>query len=246
MKKVFLISGHMRTGKNQLAEYLSNQFREAGFITESDLFAGPLKDWCKEDFKKLGAVLKNIGEEIRVNTYSLMSLQNEVFNPEQFKVVENSINKLNIDDQNWYENKTNITRNILQLYGTEIFRNRVDNDWWAKKLCERIGMSKAEVIFVTDVRFPNEIEALSYNTSFEYEVYTIRVERTINTGEMVATHASETSLDDWKNWDFVVMNDGTLEDLRVTAKAIKNWILEKKKESGYINYFTKQKSGLLT
>jgi hypothetical protein len=152
MKTVFLISGKMRCGKNQLAEYLNKEFQKKGLITGSDLFAGPLKDWCKDDFKKLQIVLGNISEEIRANVYSLMSLQDEVMNPKIFQGIENVLNKLKIEDKNWYEEKTDITRNLLQLYGTEIFRNRVDNDWWAKQLCKRIVLSPADVIFVTDVR----------------------------------------------------------------------------------------------
>jgi hypothetical protein len=242
MKRIILISGKLQSGKNQLADFLKDAFAKKNLDVGSDLFAGPLKDWCKEDFKPLTDLLRNIANDIKsVAKLSFdipakntgMSNESSLFN-----ICKTVDDKLLINDENWYEVKTDITRKILQLYGTEIFRKRVDNDWWAKLLLERCKVSEKEVILITDVRFPNELEVFNSLLSDELEVVSIRVERNINTQEIIANHDSETALDNWLEWNYVVDNNGTLDALKASAEKIVEDILDTEKEE--INFFTKQ------
>lgn len=57
---------------------------------------------------------------------------------------------------------------------------------------------------ITDMRFPNEMEAVELR-----EGVTIKV---VRPGTAVGTHPSETALDD-AYFDHVISNDGTIEDL---------------------------------
>lgn len=219
MKKVILVSGRMRTGKNQFAEYLQDVFKKRGLTVSTDLFAKTLKDWCKEDFKDLTIVLENLAEELKESVNRYTDLKQIMINPNPIHHIEKIIDKLKINDLNWYEDKTPITRSILQLYGTNIFRKRVDDNWWVKQMKKRILSTNSDVIIITDTRFPNEITEIIDNS---YETITIRIERNINTKEHMNLHASETSLDDWKEWNYIVQNNGTLEDLRLSAINIAN------------------------
>jgi hypothetical protein len=65
---------------------------------------------------------------------------------------------------------------------------------------------------ITDVRFPNEAEAIK-----QRDGKLIVVRRNTNDTD---THPSEVALDSYDKWDFIVPNTGTLEDLLYQAKFI--------------------------
>jgi len=231
MKKVLLISGKIHCGKNQFSEYVVDILKQRGFKVSTDLFARSLKDCCKEDFRKLVDVLDNISDEIKRKIYTFIDGREYMKYPSQVGDIDDTINKLKINDENWYENKTDITRNILQLYGTEIFRKRVDNDWWVNQVKNRAIDSDDDFIVITDCRFPNEITEMFCD---EYETYVIRITRNINTQEQIANHDSETSLDNWNEWNYIISNNGNLNDLKNSAEVVCNDIL---KEENYDNRY---------
>jgi len=235
MKKIILISGKLRTGKNQFAKFVKEELQKKGLKVSEDLFARSLKDGCKEDFRKLTNVLDNICEEIKAKIGLFIDQKESMLYPDMIASIDMSVNKLKINDDNWYEDKTDITRNILQLYGTEIFRKRVDENWWVKQVKNRCITSPNDVIIVTDCRFPNEITEMICD---EYETVVIRINRDINTQELIASHDSETALNDWKEFDFIVENNGTLENLRCSAKTIVDYLTEESPEEN-IGLFTR-------
>lgn len=49
-------------------------------------------------------------------------------------------------------------RDALIKVGTELFRKQVDKDIWVKATIQRMAKSSADYIFITDVRFHNEME----------------------------------------------------------------------------------------
>jgi hypothetical protein len=64
---------------------------------------------------------------------------------------------------------------------------------------------------ITDVRFPNELEAIKNRASGR----TIRIYRP---DEGSDTHESETALDNQKEWDAYIVNDGSIADLIFALK----------------------------
>lgn len=231
MKNLILISGQMRSGKNQFAEYLQRELEKVGTVN-TDLFARSLKDWCKKDFYDLSIILNNIAEEIKVIANILFDAEHKTHPSKNtiLKKIEEITNKLKIKDYNWYEEKTEITRTILQLVGTNIFRKRVDNDWWPKQTLKRVLESQSDYIIITDCRFPNEITVFT-DRMFKYEdinVITIRINRkNINTNKgNISSHESEIALNDWKEWNYIVDNNGTLDDLNDSAIKVVSDILQ--------------------
>ncbi len=103
----------------------------------------------------------------------------------------------------------------LQLIGTECFRVWVDQDIWVRALIA--GLPARAVI--ADVRFPNEAAAIKARGGV-----VVRIVRPTaggaashrDDGRAVA-HASETSLDSIKP-DYEIINDRTLDSLRVAAR----------------------------
>ena len=70
MKKVILVSGKLRSGKNQFAEYLRQSYELNKISIRQDLFAKTLKDSCREDFKPL---IRDINE-MATNLKSIIQL----------------------------------------------------------------------------------------------------------------------------------------------------------------------------
>jgi len=77
---------------------------------------------------------------------------------------------LNLSDKQVYDdafknrplpNYHDITvRKALQLIGTEMFRDMIDKDIWCKNLIHRTRSCSNNLIVITDMRFPNEQDAL--------------------------------------------------------------------------------------
>lgn len=116
---------------------------------------------------------------------------------------------------NWNGIKDEAGRTLLQQLGTNKVRAKYP-DYWA----EAIGKFLAAIpkdfdcAFIPDARFPNEIEVVKYYNPF---ARTIRVERFnedrtpyINPvfTSIQLNHPSETSLDNYNNFDYIVENRG--------------------------------------
>jgi hypothetical protein len=95
-------------------------------------------------------------------------------------------------------------RRILQWWGTE-YRRAQDPDYWTKawgRKVEQYDLSRINIL-VDDVRFMNELEVIRAHGG-----RIVKIERPGFLG--ANNHASETSLDDFADWDAIVVNDGTL------------------------------------
>ena len=135
----------------------------------------------------------------------------------------------------WWSNKLQrdiSPRYALQLMGTEGGRNTFGEDLWVNAMFRRMDPTKNYVI--SDVRFPNEINALK-----DTGAKIIRVQRggmpvwyadavklnsdTSWSGEIqVMTRAPKIHYSEWA-WcgmmtDKTIYNDGTLEDLEIAVK----------------------------
>ena len=221
-KKVILISGKLQSGKNSSADIIFNILNEKNKSNEHLFFAKDLKDACKEDFQLLKNYLNDFIGSI------ILKYTDDV----NYGVLK-ELSKLRISDDNFYENKTDMTRLLLQLYGTEIFRNRVGKNYWVDKVVDKIIEAQKEYYILTDVRFPNEINHLENKlngiTSLrDYDVIKIRINRSdINRKSTIDEHPSETALDEYDGWDYVINTNGDLEELQnKTIKIIKEIVDE--------------------
>lgn len=103
-------------------------------------------------------------------------------------------------------------REVLQKVG-DSGRQCIDKNIWVKALFNYTKVDSINYL-IPDVRFPNEFNAIK--NQHENNLL-IRVERpNINTGN----HISETALDNETNWDYIIVNDGTLDDLVQKVKVM--------------------------
>jgi len=104
-------------------------------------------------------------------------------------------------------------RELLQKLGTEAIRDGLHPNAWVNSLmCEykRPKMSEYNPSnwIITDVRFPNELEAIE-----DVKGLTLKVVRPVKKSKTTARlHPSETSLDK-AEFNYTIINDGSIEDL---------------------------------
>lgn len=116
-----------------------------------------------------------------------------------------------VDDMGWDEAKEMYpeVRGLLQRMGTEVGRDLFDQNFWVNLAMKDIKANGGNVV-ITDCRFPNEALAVRQIGGQLW-----RIERPGT--QAVNTHPSETALDDEK-FDWTLINNGTLEDLRRMVK----------------------------
>lgn len=124
------------------------------------------------------------------------------------------------EDVNWrdlcYIRRTPFTRWILQWVGTDIFRNRVQEEFWTERGMEKIdrAVSAGKCVVVPDVRFVNEATAIAL-----YGGGIMRISRPAGGNiEHGVTHASELEMD-LIEVDREIENTGTVDELKAAADA---------------------------
>jgi energy-coupling factor transporter ATP-binding protein EcfA2 len=178
---VVLISGKIGSGKSTFASMLQKHLSDKSQILA---FATPLKQLCRDAFLP---VTSYINEQI---------------------ITYGGVRSLITSDDNWWENKTQLTRKVLQIVGTDIVR-RIDDSYWIKQAIAAINQSNKPIILFSDWRFPDEHSLIDNS----FPTITIRLERTTPIGlDAIVGHVSETSLDDFV-FDHILDNSGTLSDL---------------------------------
>jgi hypothetical protein len=94
-------------------------------------------------------------------------------------------------------------RDLLQRMGTEVGRNILGQNIWVEAAMKNVDPNLDYV--VTDMRFPNEYEAVKQAGGICVNVLRPGV-------GPVNAHPSETAIDEFE-YDYTIQNDGTLEDL---------------------------------
>ena len=107
-------------------------------------------------------------------------------------------------------------RELLQGIGQGL-RDAIDPNLWVKILFANTeGWSN---YIIADVRYPNEVYAIKKRNGV-----LIRIDRK---GAGAGNHSSETALDDYKEWDVHIENNGSLESLFEAMKVfIKNYPID--------------------
>ncbi len=247
MKNLIGISGKIGSGKDTIGKIIqwlviNKEFPEVSYNeftiwTNTDLrgskweikkFAYKLKQICSlltgiptEDFERQQVKDLRLGRE--------WNSKPDVSKAGDLEAIEFGISKgFGVPE------RVNTVRWLLQTVGTEAMRNNLHPDVWVNALfADYKGIkgfyhndsdSKLDYDIntfpnwiITDMRFPNELEAVIKRNGL-----TIRVNRfhPVDTDDIKYEHPSETALDDYKSWDYVINNDGTIEELIEQVKQI--------------------------
>lgn len=107
-------------------------------------------------------------------------------------------------------------RRLLQVFGTEVIRDKVDPNFWVNQLFRNVNEQKKYVI--SDVRFDNEIDAIKARGGSIIYISRPNV-------EALNTHRSEMDLS--QKADFKLINDGSINQLEMNIIKIITLLDEK-------------------
>ncbi len=115
----------------------------------------------------------------------------------------------------WNGQEDTKPRSLLQELGTDIIRNKIDKEFFIKRIIGDIKVYSyyCDVITISDARLPEELDSIKNN--FE-NVYKIKIERPNFENNLTSNerkHITEVALDNYDNYDFILVNDGSIEDL---------------------------------
>lgn len=230
MRKIISISGEAMTGKDSFAEPLLQQ----GYVKGS--FAGNLKHMVETIFG-LNSYFTDTQEG------KALGLIDVFFTPTHLEQVIDWVKKTHavsiekatmlyrvyIQEQvraNGTYKQFHTTREILQFIGTEIVRV-IDSNYHVDVLIKTIQTNPDTNYVITDSRFSNERTALSTN----FDTTLVRIKRPSYTPNLLmyanpnpeeiaklGLHASEADMVNDSEYDLIVVNDGTIEDLQTKAR----------------------------
>lgn len=106
-------------------------------------------------------------------------------------------------------------REFLQRVGSSI-RSKMDERFFTNRLVEDIKVlfEFCDVIIISDVRMPIEFEEISSNFDDVKKVYINRPNFETMLSGTEQKHITETALDNYSDYDCIIKNDGSLEDLK--------------------------------
>lgn len=106
---------------------------------------------------------------------------------------------------------------VLQFFGTEVFRELVHKDFWILVVQQKIALlPEGTNVVLADTRFPDEGDAI---LEMGGKVYKVDGPQRRDTGRD-PNHPSETAMDDYDRWTGIILNHGTLRDLYDKVEAV--------------------------
>ena len=236
------ISGKIGSGKDtvgSIIQYLTSEYRDKYDYTN---WSDRVNNYGSDPHSSF--INKKFAGKLKQTASLLTGIPVEKFEDQEFKKADLPNEWCYIE--NGYSARNMTVRDFLQKLGTEAMRNGLHTSVWVNALFadykEQPNKAVSEFLdaeglpqsmnagqtehpnwIITDMRFPNEMEAVVNKGGI-----TIRVVRSFNhkmgskeTGTLNLTplHPSETALDDAK-FDYEIINDGTIEELIEKVKQI--------------------------
>lgn len=133
-----------------------------------------------------------------------------------FDISLEELNKLKLEEKPFTENGLTM-RQLLQRFGTELFRERCDRDFWIKAVAKKIVKTDYDYYLITDLRFPNELTVINYCADYDTSgcAYKHKVVMVIN-GDTIKSsyHRSEQYVDSMPS-DIVINNTNHLYQFNI-------------------------------
>lgn len=194
-------------------------------------FADALKDICINILGLSKELVYGTNEQKETLTNLMWEDMAGVVTPERMKVFNNIY-----DTESIYEEDKNAdisaifhvfihpagrmtVREVMQYVGTDIFR-KMYQSVWIDTLMRKIEKDGSQLALICDVRFPGEVESISAK-----EGITVRLTRNMFPDN---THKSETALDKYENFDYVIDNQN------ITIPELNSAVYEILKETGMV------------
>ncbi|MBP3461010.1 MAG: hypothetical protein J6K21_01175 [Bacilli bacterium] len=172
-KKIFIISGKARHGKNTVSDIIKEYYESKNMKTINDSYAYYIKDYAR-----------------RIS--------------------------------NWDGSEETKPRELLQQLGTNLIREKIDKLFFINRMIEDLKVFSYfyDIITISDGRFEEELDIIK--NKFD-NVILIKVDRpNFDNGltEEQKKHPTETSLDNYKKFDYIIENDSTIEKLKEKVEQV--------------------------
>ena len=194
--RIYAIAGKKRSGKTTVAKLMQDYYQHLSFT--------------KPDYANIGAVMTlPLAEPIKMATASILEAIGIKY---PVPYLEGAFKESHVHPLG------TSPRRLMQVIGTEVGRT-LNKDFWIDILRHRVAVRQAnsKVFIVPDVRFENEAKALR-----QMGAVFIHVEREGATGD---SHASESGIR-VRRGDFVLTNNGTVDQLKESVQGIVNAVEE--------------------
>lgn len=115
---------------------------------------------------------------------------------------------------NWDGKEETKPRDFLQQFGIDFIKNKIDNNFLIKRMCEDIDIYSYfyDVLVITDARLVEEIDIIKekYDNSL-----VLRINGIQDNGLTIEqkNHITETNLDNYDNFDYIIENNGDCDKL---------------------------------
>ena len=107
-------------------------------------------------------------------------------------------------------------RQLLQDLGTELIRKQIDENFFIKRILQDIDVYSRyfDIITISDGRLPEEFAAVKLAYPETVTVHVTRPDYSSKLSKDQKAHLTEMLVDDIE-YDYDIINDGTLDDLQV-------------------------------
>lgn len=127
----------------------------------------------------------------------------------------------------WNGSEDTKPRSLLQELGTDIIRNKIDNEFFIKRIIGDIKVYSyyCDVITISDARLPEEIDSIydEFNNVIRINVERPNFNNSLNAVEK--KHHTEVALDSYDKYDYTLVNDSTIEKLNEKINKIVDEVL---------------------
>ena len=116
---------------------------------------------------------------------------------------------------NWDGSDETKPRKLLQELGTDIIRNKIDDNFFINRIIDDIKVYSYffDVITISDARLPKELDSIYNNFDNVVKIKLERPDFENNLDNKERKHITEIGLDNYNDYNYEIKNDGTLEDL---------------------------------
>ncbi len=116
----------------------------------------------------------------------------------------------------WDGSEETKPRELLQNLGTTVIRGNIDKYFFIKRMIEDLKVYNYffDVVTISDVRLKDEIEMIKKEFNDAVSIHIVRPNFDNGLTLKQKNHPTEIDLDDYKNFDYTFINDGTISDLK--------------------------------
>lgn len=126
----------------------------------------------------------------------------------------------------WDGSEENKPRELLQDLG-ETIRNNISETFFIDRIINDIKVysNYFDIIMLTDARLPKELDLIKEEFPETIKIRLQRPSYDIYPSEKAKNHHTEHALDDYQAYDYIITNEGSLEDLKTNVEQILKNIL---------------------